>query len=112
MKYQFLAEEDGIGGKDAEDDEPKKKKSKKEPVVKDAGKEKVTATNVFKKFSPDTFPTSFLCVAFKFRYEKIGKCLKPQKPYMVMKSSIALAKGKPAEAANNKTIKLFLICVT
>jgi hypothetical protein len=35
------------------------------------------------KLKRNTYPTSLLQVAFRFRWVAVGKCLKPTKPYIV-----------------------------
>ncbi len=61
--------------------------------------EKVTAKTIFTygNLTRTTFPTHSLQACFRFRFEKVGKVLKPIKPVIISSVTIRLSAGKPKE---------------
>lgn len=85
MLYKFVGDDTPAPAASAK----KKQRKKKEPVEKAS-----TSKNVFRNIAKNMFDNK-LAVCFRFRFESVGKCMKVQKPYCVLKHAVDLSGGKP-----------------
>ena len=49
----------------------------------------------WRSIKPSAFPSEWVVVAFRFRFERVGKNFKPMKLFAVTGKAVALEKGKP-----------------
>jgi hypothetical protein len=49
----------------------------------------------WREAKPSCFPSEWVCAAFRFRFERVGKNFKPMKLFAVLSQAVALEAGKP-----------------
>jgi len=59
----------------------------------------LTQKNIGRMLTKQLPTSKYVAVAFQYRYEKVGKNIKPWKPYVVMKKTLKLNNGKPRRVA-------------
>lgn len=87
MKFKLVNEE-----KEPEEDNKKKRKKSNPPK-----ESKVTAKTVFSQGIEAITKSELVTTAFRFRFDKINKSLRPQKPYVVTARILTLEADKPCQ---------------
>ena len=64
-----------------------------------AASERISCKSVFSKCISLVETSTVISKCFRFRYEKVGKSLKVQKPYVICTVGLSLTKGKPLKVA-------------
>ena len=64
-----------------------------------AASERMSCKNLFSKCISVVETSTALSKTFRFRFEKVGKSLKVQKPYVICTVGLSLTKGKPLKVA-------------
>ena len=88
MKYKLVSE---VPELDPEGEKPKKKRKTDKPPEE----KKITSKSAFGQCLDVIKNSDALVTAFRFRYDKIHKALRPQKPYVVAGRTLKLEAGKP-----------------
>ena len=59
----------------------------------------LTQKNFCRLIPKQVYESAYLTVSFRYRFEKVGKNVKPLKPYVTVKKGFKLTKGKPLRVA-------------
>ena len=59
--------------------------------------DKLNCKNIFAQANPTAHTWDKIAVCIRYRYEKVSRCLKAMKPYVVTTSAVKLTPGKPLE---------------